>query len=46
MTKKDILELSKEELIAEIDRRLIDKIDLSKLTVKNLQKLLMEMNKV
>ena len=46
MTKEDILELSKEELIAEIDRRLIDKIDLSKLTVKKLQKLLMEMNKV
>ena len=46
MTKEDILELSRDELIAEIDRRLIDKIDLSKLTVKKLQKLLMEMNKV
>ena len=46
MTKEDILELSREELIAEIDRRLIDKIDLSKLTVKKLQKLLMEMNKI
>lgn len=46
MTKEEILKLSREELIAEIDRRLINKIDLSNLSVKKLQKLLMEMNKV
>jgi len=46
MTKEEILKLSRDDLIIEVYLRLVDKIDLSKISTNGLRKLLMEMNKL